>query len=88
MTFTRKARYSNGILTPLEPLGLEEDAEIIISIAAPLDNPSEERVKTTKSAVGGWKGSQDPDELIRILYQYRLTGSGSASLDISSESKD
>ena len=75
MTSNRKARYSNGILTPLEPLDLEDGAEVFISIDAPLDTPSEERVKTTKSAAGGWKGSQDPDRLIRMLYQARLTGS-------------
>ena len=49
MTPNRKARYSNGILTPLEPLDLEDGAEVFISIDAPLDTPSEERVKTILS---------------------------------------
>lgn len=75
MTSAIKARYSNGTLTPLEPLDLEEGAEVVISIDAISDNPSEERIKTTLSAAGGWKGTRDPDELIRILYQARLTGS-------------
>ena len=75
MTSAIKARYSNGILTPLESLDLEEGAEVIISIDAIADNPSEDRIKTTLSAAGGWKGSQDPNELIRTLYQARLTGS-------------
>ena len=30
-----KARYSNGVLTPLEPLDLEEGKEVIVSIQAP-----------------------------------------------------
>ena len=27
-----RARYANGVLTPLEPLGLEEGAEVMVSI--------------------------------------------------------
>jgi len=38
-----KARYSNGVLTPLEPLDLEEGKEVVVSIedATPRANGEE-----------------------------------------------
>ena len=75
MTSAIKAQYSNGTLTPLEPLDLEEGAEVVISIDAMSDSPSKERIKRTLSAAGGWKDTRDPDELVRMLYQARLTRS-------------
>ena len=38
-----KARYENGVLTPLEPLDLEEGKEVVVSIedAAPQANGKE-----------------------------------------------
>ena len=32
MTTSVRARYSNGVLTPLEPLDLEEGKEVIVSV--------------------------------------------------------
>ena len=32
MTTSVRARYANGVLTPLEPLDLEEGAEVTVSI--------------------------------------------------------
>ena len=29
-----KARYANGVLTPLEPLNLEEGADVVVSVEA------------------------------------------------------
>ena len=29
-----KARYANGVLTPLEPLSLEEGAEVVVTVEA------------------------------------------------------
>ena len=60
MTPDIKARYSNGILTPLEPLDLEEGTEVVISVITPSNTPG--CINKTLSAAGGWKGSQDPDE--------------------------
>ena len=70
-----KARFSNGVLMPLEPLDLEEGREVMVSIDADPQLSDEERLKITKSAAGGWKGGQDPEELKRMLYEARLTGS-------------
>ena len=37
-----KARYANGVLTPLEPLSLEEGAEVVVTVeASPFEPPSE-----------------------------------------------
>ena len=38
-----RARYENGVLTPLEPLDLEEGAEVVVSVeeAAPQTNGTE-----------------------------------------------
>ena len=33
MIMNVKARYSNGVLTPLDPLDLEEGREVVVSIA-------------------------------------------------------
>ena len=37
MTITVKARYANGQLTPLEPLKLEEGAEVLVTVE---ENPA------------------------------------------------
>ena len=37
-----KARYANGVLTPLEPLDLEEGAEVTVSVENELAESSEE----------------------------------------------
>ena len=34
MMVSVKARFSNGVLTPLEPLDLEDGAEVVVSVAA------------------------------------------------------
>ncbi len=68
-----KAIFSNGTLTPLEPLDLEEGEEVMVSIE---DIPSLDRkIEALREAAGGWKGSHDPEELKRMIYEARITGS-------------
>ena len=68
-----KAIYSNGALTPLEPLNLEEGQEVMVSIE---DIPSPNRaIEGLRAAAGGWKGGRDPEELKRMIYEARITGS-------------
>ena len=43
-----KARYANGVLTPLEPLDLEEGKEVVVSIA---DAPLEPLAKKSESVL-------------------------------------
>lgn len=72
-----RGRYSGGVVLPLEELDLDEGAEVTIAIN---DEPSLERKrKALRASFGGWKGSGDPDELIRMLYEARKTGSRPAS---------
>ena len=39
---TVRAKYQNGVLTPLEPLELEEGAEVTVSVeSAPVETPED-----------------------------------------------
>ena len=69
-----RARYSRGVLEPLEAIDLEEGAEVSVSIEeAP--EPKRSREAILRSA-GGWKGRHDdPEELIRMLYESRISSS-------------
>ncbi len=70
-----KAKFTNGHIVPLERLDIEEGAELSIDIDVEPRRSDEERMKRTMSAAGGWKGSHDPEELKRTLYEARLSGS-------------
>ena len=68
-----KVRFSNGVLTPMEPLDLEEGQEVMVSIE---DLPSaEHRLEALRASAGGWEGGRDPEELKRVLYEARIKGS-------------
>lgn len=71
-----KARYSKGAIMPLAPLDIEEGANLRISIEVEPPTARGERSRQAlRAAAGGWKGTHDPDELIRDIYEARLTGS-------------
>ncbi len=102
-----KARYTNGVLEPEEPLGLEEGVEVEVTVDehvhateaaedAALGRAIEEGLTTERvsegeiaralspdeaherlrSLAGAWEGHvDDPDELIRMLYEARIEGS-------------
>ena len=68
-----RARYSRGVLEPLEAIDLEEGAEVSVSIE---EAPSAERdLEAFRRAAGGWVGQHDPEELKRMIYEARITGS-------------
>ena len=81
MPKTVKVRFANGVLTPLEPLDLVE-AEYRVTLddapAAGIANPvaiSPESAAVEdafQSALGAWRGTHDPEELIRQIYADRL----------------
>ncbi len=75
MLKTVKATYSKGVLTPLEPLALEEGAEATVSIDVRPEMSEEERRLLSRAAVGAWKGKIDGEELKRTLYEARMSGS-------------
>ena len=70
-----RARYSNGVLTPLEPLDLEEGKEVTLSIDPAPRLSAKERRGTMRSAAGQLKGTHDPGELLRNIYSDRLVSS-------------
>ena len=71
-----KARYSKGVIIPLEPLDIEEGASLCVSIEVESPSARAQRgLKALRASAGGWKGTHDPDELIRDIYQARLAGS-------------
>ena len=65
-----KARFSDGVLKPLEPLDLEEGTEVTVSV-------EEKKVakRGLRASAGGWVGMHDPEEFIRLIYEARRTGS-------------
>ena len=75
MTRKIRARYSNGTLTPLEPVDLKEGEEVALSIEDKPELSKEERIEHLMAAAGGWKGLHDPDEFKRMIYQARIDGS-------------
>ncbi len=65
-----KAKFSNGALVPLEPLDLEEGEEVTVSIED-IRSPNESP-RTLHELAGAWKGTHDPEELLRSIYSDRL----------------
>lgn len=64
-----RARFSKGVIEPLEKLELEEGKEIVISIK---ELPSEEASKDAfEMAAGGWAGTLDFDAYLKDLYASR-----------------
>ena len=71
-----RARYKKGAIMPLEPLDIEEGASLRVSVEVESRASRTERgLKALRAAAGGWKGSHNPDELIRDIYEARLEGS-------------
>ena len=65
-----KARYSKGIIEPLEKLDLAEGEEVDVTIS--IRSKPEDVLSVLKSTAGAWKGTNDPDELKRSIYSDRL----------------
>ena len=70
-----KAVFSNGKLTPLEPIDLKEGEEVTVSIDDKPQLSDEERLESLRAAAGGWEGLHDPDEFKRMIYPARIDGS-------------
>lgn len=70
-----KARYTNGVLEPEEPLGLEEGVEVEVTVEEASSLTQEERLERMRSAAGSWRGNSDPEELKRMISEGRRIGS-------------
>ena len=78
---TVRAKYENGVLTPLEPLELEEGKEVLVSVQdgdiamTGKDRESyEAKLERFLSAAGSWKDTVSED-FIDMIYESRITGS-------------
>jgi predicted DNA-binding antitoxin AbrB/MazE fold protein len=65
-----RARVSNGVLEPLEPLNLPDGVEVHLNLAdAP--EPTDEDWEAFRSSAGSW-ADIDAEELIKYIYERRL----------------
>ena len=68
-----KANDSKGVFIPQERLDLEEGKEVVVSVE---EITSEDgAVESLKETSGGWIGMHDPEQLKRMIYEARITGS-------------
>jgi predicted DNA-binding antitoxin AbrB/MazE fold protein len=70
MSKTIRARFSKGIIEPLEKVDIDEGKEITVTIIE-IPAPSKKEDALEASA-GGWKGLIDAEELIKNIYDDRL----------------
>ena len=71
MEKTIRARFSNGVIEPLEDLTIKEGKELISAVSeAPAG--SEKTLEALRKSFGGWKGLIDAEELKRNIYNDRL----------------
>lgn len=66
---TIRARFSKGVIKPLEKVDITEGKEITVTI---LEIPSVSKEGAFERAAGSWKGTIDAEKLIRDIYQDRL----------------
>ena len=71
-----RARFSEGVLRPLEGLNLREGTEVLITVAVRPEILEERRARS-RAAIGAWKGSIDGEKLKQTLYEARVSGSRS-----------
>jgi predicted DNA-binding antitoxin AbrB/MazE fold protein len=70
---TIKARFSKGMIEPLEKVKIREGEVITISILEATSNIEKRNFsEALKKTAGGWEGLIDCDELIRNIYNDRL----------------
>ena len=75
MKTTVTAKYSNGKFTPVFDIGLEEGAEVTLTIESVERRTMDERIAIARSTAGSWKGLHDPEAFKRAIYEARRTGS-------------
>ena len=69
MSITFRARFTNGVLKPLEDARLKDGDEVLVSIDSP---PSASGLDWLEETCGGWRGLVDADELKRNIEESRL----------------
>ena len=69
MAKTVRARFSKGVIKPLEKVNLEEGKEITITIVEISSRP---KLEAFRKSAGAWKGTIDAEKLIENIYSDRL----------------
>ena len=69
MAKTVRARFSKGVIQPLEKVDLEEGKEITITI---VEFSSRPKLEAFRKSAGAWKGTIDAEKLIENIYSDRL----------------
>jgi predicted DNA-binding antitoxin AbrB/MazE fold protein len=69
MSKTIKARFSKGVIEPLEKIDIGEGKEITVTI---LEVPFKTGDKSFEKSAGSWKGTIDAEKLIEDIYANRL----------------
>lgn len=69
MARTFKARFSKGVIKPLEKVDFKEAKEITVTI---IDFPVKTKEEAFARSAGKWKGTIDAEELIKNIYGDRL----------------
>jgi predicted DNA-binding antitoxin AbrB/MazE fold protein len=69
MGSTIKARFSRGLLRPLEALELKEGEEVTVMIVSSRSKSEKDWLECT---AGGWTGLVDAERLKREIYDSRL----------------
>ena len=72
MLKTIRARFVGGALRLVERLELEEGSEIMITLDVKAREADDDGSERFRSAIGAWKGTHDPEELLRNIYSDRL----------------
>lgn len=66
---TIRARFSKGVIKPLEKVDIEEGKEITVTI---MGVPSKHKLDAFKKSAGARKGTIDAEKLIENIYADRL----------------
>lgn len=68
-----KARYSKGVIEPLEKINLKDGEEVTIHILETYPGTGKESfLEALKATAGGWKDLIDCEELKKNIYNDRL----------------
>ncbi|MDE2837746.1 MAG: antitoxin family protein [Chloroflexota bacterium] len=70
-----KARFSKGVLKPLERLDLKEGTEVLITLDIGAAETGEQRRRRSKASAGAWGNPDDGERLKRVLQEARVAGS-------------
>lgn len=66
---TIRAKFSKGVIRPLEKVDIEEGREIAVTIT---EVPLKPKRDALERSAGAWKGTIDAEKLIENIYADRL----------------